>query len=141
MVEAVFHAHADLIYDSWLFQGRPSAVFANLAAARASNRSLDASRGCVASAMRNIRRRRDAPGAAPLVCSYMRNSQVDRIDGVDYQRSVPCVLLPPLEDFLLITFHKPQPRIGREIARAHSYVKLYYATDDLAAPYVSDWLI
>ena len=56
-----------------------------------------ASRGCVASAMRNIRRRRDAPGAAPLVCSYMRNSQVDRIDGVDYQRSVPCVLLLCIE--------------------------------------------
>lgn len=154
LVEAYMHAHADLVYDAWLFAGAPADVFAgNASDVAASFRRIDYTRGGTERAMESIRARRvhGAASVARLLCSYMTNGYREWLPATDgaapepFQRKARCPVVPLRyvadgggADFVIITFHAPPLGYPIALTRAHAYVKLFYLAP-LAQAYVSDF--
>ena len=147
VLEAYFHAHAELVYDAWLFAGDPAQVFSDMKAMNASWDRLDYAFGAVTTAMQSIRARRAQPDAAPLVCAYRTSSFRERLDvnggRQEFQRKAPCPLggntFADGRSYVIMAFHAPPSDFSRATARVHAYIKLFYAVP-LEEPYRSDFL-
>ena len=146
MIEAYFHAHAELVYDVWLFAGEDAHVFDDVHSMQSSRDRALYAPDVVPVAMANIRARRARSDAAPLRCAYKTSSFLDRI-AVDggreqiFQRKAPCALagMGDGSAYVMVAFHAPPVDFPTPSARAHAYVKVYYAAP-LTEAYRSDWV-
>jgi hypothetical protein len=142
LAEAYFHGHMSGLYDIWIFQGRPEQVFADPSALAASRNDVVYGAEYMMHIVASIRRRSVEEDAAPLACSYVRNSQSDYICDdrqavcANFNRKARCPLDSNKTDWVLVAFHRAMPSAQPYIH--HAFVRVYTLAEDDYAELVED---
>jgi len=130
IVESYLHAHAAVMDDLWLFDGRPEDVFSDVDAVMFAFRAVQYGPGLIDRTKMNILKRQLMPEPANLMCSYMSDGNAEQVlvgdEPTTYYRKANCRVYPNAKHWTYVIFFRPPPNYPRLWVDNHAAFRVYF---------------